>query len=416
MCEIAVVNPDNIESVESFLNGLPKSMYKTNSDGLGIVGVYPDGDSFDYSIYKRETPKQHKIESWVSNHLDAWRFIIHARLATAGGVGDKQCHPLKIVEDSVDAEWVIHNGVVRNDDGIRSNLQDDGNDFHTTVDSEVIAHKHPNIPDDVSEFEESDISGRLNYLLLCDDRILIRNSGKYRITEDFRMSTTMRHVSKDDDYVGRGLAMVKPDMSIETDELPGSYSMYSICSTDIGSSSSNSGSYNRVSYHDRVATAKYKPNRENTGEDSGEINGVEATVSLAETENMLALVVVDNDDEPIENATVEVSSFGRNDDSEVEGTYKTGATGSLTVPKPEGVRRVYFDLVDIEKPVERAEITEREAEYVNWWHHISPEYAYGNWECGVTCDVHNTSHEGKTCPHCIEDFTRGELLGKRAKQ
>ena len=237
MCEIAVVPADPADSsIEGYLN-LAAKLYQQNSHGLGMVAVY-DGeagetDDFQYSYYKTTNPTERwpEIKDWLQSRTHAWRFVFHARLATAGDQTVANTHPLDMEDDDIDTELVVHNGVVHGHRRRRRELEDDGHEFATDVDSEVIAHTHDDLPSslDDDEFDGTQLHGNLNYLLFGKDGILVRNSGKYTLSEDFRMSC--RPVNKqteaedelpvDDpsvDDLGNTFALYKPDHSVETTE------------------------------------------------------------------------------------------------------------------------------------------------------------------------------------------------------
>jgi len=235
MCEIAVVPGSPAASNADSYVDLAQTLYEQNSHGLGMVAVYDDSqgddDAFNYGYYKTTDPTDswQDISDWFEQRSHAWRFVIHARLATAGGKNLDGVHPIKVTDDSVDSYYVVHNGVVRRHRSERRQLENDGHEFNTGVDSEVIAHTHADVPETLDDFEGTQLIGRLNYLLFTDHGILVRNGGKYTLSEDFTMSC--RPVNSqtsaaeqlpvgDDDVDGLGtcFALYKPDRSVETTE------------------------------------------------------------------------------------------------------------------------------------------------------------------------------------------------------
>jgi len=214
MCEIAVVSGgidgDNLEALAEFL-------YEKNSDGIGIAAIYITEDDdgtrkFDANVLKSEdySDISDTIEHFGES-VTPWRYVVHARLTTAGGDGWDETHPIMVTENDTDAEWVVHNGVVRGHKRKRRKLEDDGVEFNTEVDSEIIAHKHADLPSadavgdydpdsDDNEFEQPYIGGRLNYILFHEDRILVRNTGKYNVTDDFLITCDGRNYDVDPEW------------------------------------------------------------------------------------------------------------------------------------------------------------------------------------------------------------------------
>jgi len=233
MCEIAVVPGSPAESNAASYVDLAQTLYEQNSHGLGMVAVYDetegDDDAFNYGYYKTTDPTDSwpEIRDWFEQRSHAWRFVIHARLATAGGKTLEGVHPIKVTDDDVDSYYVVHNGVVSAHRLHRRNLEDDGHEFNTEVDSEVIAHTHADVPETLDDFDGTELRGRLNYLLFTDHGVLVRNTGKYTLSEDFTMScrpvnnqtSASGQLPVGDDAVdglGQCFALYKPDRSVET--------------------------------------------------------------------------------------------------------------------------------------------------------------------------------------------------------
>ena len=70
----------------------------------------------------------------------------------------------------------------------QKSIQRKGHTLNTQVDSEVIAHSHGTVPESIDELDQPDLYGSLNYLLLGEDGILVRNDGKYSLTTDLQMT------------------------------------------------------------------------------------------------------------------------------------------------------------------------------------------------------------------------------------
>jgi len=118
MCEIVTVDADYVaDDPQSFVKAMMETIYQTNNDGLGFVVTSIDEETgtFEHSGFKGGGG-DHDADpfvEWLEDEAEgAWRVTAHARLATAGGVGFEQTHPISIVDEDVDAKYVIHNGVV----------------------------------------------------------------------------------------------------------------------------------------------------------------------------------------------------------------------------------------------------------------------------------------------------------------
>lgn len=192
MCEIAVLRASIDAS--TFVN-VAKALYESNQDSLGVVGVYDKDDHFEYDIQKSVEPDWDSFEDFFSvfsDDPDAWRIVIHARIATSGGRGYAQAHPIQTRAcDKDDAQYVVHNGSVTSDSRKRRELRMQGHEFTTEVDTEVIAH-WVGVPSELpTEDEEEDwdepddgLYGSLNYLVFGEDGIFVRMTNKYEVLED----------------------------------------------------------------------------------------------------------------------------------------------------------------------------------------------------------------------------------------
>lgn len=210
MCEIMSIPGDS--STSAAIKASSK-MFASNNDGLGIVAVYRRGDKFGYRFHKREDPDWQDVRGFFDEN-EPWRFVIHARLATAGGTGVAETHPIRIVDDDVDVDFVIHNGHVH-DFNLRRELLRDGHEFNTQVDSEVIGHAHGRVPDNLDDdFDQPNLSGTLNYLLFADNGILVRNTGKYHLKDSLLMTCRGDYV--DGDHQTQGYTLFHPDGRVET--------------------------------------------------------------------------------------------------------------------------------------------------------------------------------------------------------
>lgn len=196
MCEIAITAPDSDSAVKN-VAGISSQLYAENTDGLGIVAVHRVADDqFLYNRYKRATPdfeKGSELYDFIDRNDGAYRFIIHARLATHGGTGWAETHPIQTAGcPECDIDMAVHNGVVYGEETSRSKHERSGHRYSTDVDSEVIAHEYGELPESLEDFEEPGLTGNLNYILFADDRILVRHSAKYNVSAGLTMATSKR--------------------------------------------------------------------------------------------------------------------------------------------------------------------------------------------------------------------------------
>jgi predicted glutamine amidotransferase len=230
MCEIAVLSnqfahKDSREVAIDVFENVMDALTTSNRDGLGVVAVKHDSttESFEYATYKQADPDLgQSYRDWFDRHDDAWRYVLHARAATAGTQSYANAHPLSTGAcDQCEFDHVLHNGVVSKHREARSDLKRDGHQFTTKVDSEVIAHTVGSLPDSMDDHEQTDLSGSLNYFLFAEDGILARTERKYRVTDNFSVVCTSRdwladhdRATVDDDEqqdYKRGFVLVTPD-------------------------------------------------------------------------------------------------------------------------------------------------------------------------------------------------------------
>lgn len=225
MCEIAVVptkdDDDQIEAVRQ----LCEQLYDENPHGLGIVAVFTDGDTFRYRTLKAgfgaEPAWDEDVVPFLENNTSAWRLVCHARYATAGDHTMTNTHPLDLQQcNNVPWNMIVHNGVVSGHRRQRTALEKDGHYFHTDVDSEVIAHKadEPESLDEFEDWESPQLFGSLNYHLFNEDYILVKNDGKYKISDDYRVSCTGRDIGLDEGDFEGGWYLFSPDGEVEFQE------------------------------------------------------------------------------------------------------------------------------------------------------------------------------------------------------
>lgn len=189
MCEIAVCDPEQCGI--SAMHQIAAKFHEEQGDGIGVLAVKNHGDSFSYEIYRSAEPHWQTLFAFMKRHLDeTWRFVIHGRYGTIGGVKREHCHPLEVDCERCSFDYVIHNGSVRNYQENKASLISADHTFSTGVDSEVIPHKVGELPDSVKNhgYNTYNISGKLNFLLFSEDGILVRAQRKYDVTDEFTMT------------------------------------------------------------------------------------------------------------------------------------------------------------------------------------------------------------------------------------
>lgn len=219
MCEIYATRPQETRREVNRIIDRAQVMYESNKHGFGALAVYRGDGEFKYAYWKSSGPAfEGGLLSFLENNLGAWRWVFHARLATAGAKDVDATHPIVTHScDECEASLVVHNGHVNDHEKAHDELADDGHDFQTQVDSEVIAHSVDEFPDELSE--DTDFSdglhGKLNYILFGKDSIFVRNEGKYTLTDDLRISLRQRRDWVDDGDYKRGFALFHPDGTTE---------------------------------------------------------------------------------------------------------------------------------------------------------------------------------------------------------
>lgn len=215
MCEISVIDPEP-NDIQRLVD-VTEAMYKRNNDGVGLVGVYPEGDEFRYTEYKSTEFDENAVAGFFGGNQEAWRVVVHCRLATAGGVSHDATHPIHVDCDKCDARKVIHNGIVTGHASWMQSLEGDGHEFETEVDSEVIAHSLGDLPSDIDDLDEENfgLTGSLNFLVMGKERILIRSGTKYQDrARDFLMGRPVRCAW--DGEKKQQWMLVHPDKDVQT--------------------------------------------------------------------------------------------------------------------------------------------------------------------------------------------------------
>lgn len=255
MCEIVVLDPERTDN-ES-IHQLGALLLEEQGDGLGVLAVQTDGEEFTYEVYRHTNPSWWAFEQFLRRtRSSTWRYVIHGRASTGGGVKRDHAHPLPVDCPECEAEWVVHNGSVRNEQQNRASLTGAGHSFETEVDSEIIPHKVGSLPDTVEDHDGTtyNMHGNLNYLVFFPDGILAKFSKKYYTTDDFVVVCGNRKRSEeveenydelDNDHEW---FRITPDKEIERTEhttTTGAYSGNSTTGTGSRSRTTTPGATNR---------------------------------------------------------------------------------------------------------------------------------------------------------------------------
>lgn len=187
MCEIAILDPSHRKN--EFIANSAETIYHNMRDSLGVVAVKDVGGGFEYEIYKTTDPEYAAVLDFVQQHAeDTSRFVIHGRLATTGDVNNVNAHPISIDCERCSVDYVLHNGIIRGHERLRESHEEQGHEYTSEVDSEVIAHQHQAVPSDFDAGENDLFGHEPAYILLSEDNMYVYSSRRYRLTDDCRMA------------------------------------------------------------------------------------------------------------------------------------------------------------------------------------------------------------------------------------
>ncbi len=146
MCGI-IATVGRSAAIPVLLEGLHRLEYR-GYDSAGLAVVNGTGLRLH-----RKVGRVRELESEVPEDLEGTIGIAHTRWATHGGVSEANAHPHL---DSTGRIAVVHNGIIENMSALKARLEQEGVQFRSETDSEILAHLvgryyHPSADEAASE-------------------------------------------------------------------------------------------------------------------------------------------------------------------------------------------------------------------------------------------------------------------------
>lgn len=195
MCEITILKTDRFSTLE-FVE-IAMELYRSQRSALGIVAVYDQDGKFTYETYRSTEPDEQEVSGFIANNNSAIRFVFHGRLATHGERDNRGTHPIEIDCPECDIQYVLHNGIVGNQPDLRERLEQEGHEFTTEVDSELIAHGFGQVPSSIEDPQEgvdASLCGEPASILLGEERFYVetRAYSRYKLVDGIELFQSHR--------------------------------------------------------------------------------------------------------------------------------------------------------------------------------------------------------------------------------